>query len=214
VGITVEMTCASLSDLLDALDGGEQLLLPNARAARELRWGFDARQRARGLVAWEPPRVQSWSQWTNSQWSELVVEGAEDRLLLNAAQEQSVWREIIAADPDSGLSGSVDALAKLAGSAWKLAASYSATQQLQQFAMTHDSRTFAQWADAFLKSCKAQGYVSAALLDAGLLQHAKAGTVVASASITLVGFEELLPSQKALVDAFRERGTEVVERGA
>ena len=93
------MSSATLSELLDALEHGGLLLLPHARAAREMRAAFDARQRARGLAAWEPARALSWSQWTNSLWSELVVGGVEARLLLNVAQEHSVWRQIIADDP-------------------------------------------------------------------------------------------------------------------
>src|SRR6202789_4618908 len=89
------MSSATLSELLDALNDGRLLLLPNARAAREWRAAFDARQRMLGRRAWEPARALSWSQWTNFWWGELVVHGAESRLLLNAAKERSVWREII-----------------------------------------------------------------------------------------------------------------------
>jgi ATP-dependent helicase/nuclease subunit B len=207
------MSSATLSELLDALDNGERLLLPNARAARELRFGFDARQREGGLSAWEMPPVQSWPQWTSSHWSELVVAGAESRLLLNAAQEQSLWREIIAEDPASGSYGPADSLAELARSAWQLAASYNATQRLREFAMTHDSSAFAKWAEAFTKLCAARGYLSAELLNLALLQHVRAGTLAAPESLALVGFGELQPSQEALLAGFRECGTRVIERG-
>ena len=207
------MSSATLSELLDALEKGARLLLPNARAARELRIGFDARQRMRGLSAWEPPEVLSWSQWTSSQWSELIVTGAESQLLLNAAQEHSLWREIVAEDGVSGLFGSADSLAELAGSAWQLAAGYNATHRLKEFAVTHDCRVFAGWAEAFSKRCAARGYLSAALLDAALLLHVQAGALAAPDSLALVGFGALQPSQEALLAGLRERGTEVLERG-
>ena len=207
------MSSATLSELLDALDTGERLLLPNARAARELRSSFDARQRGRGRLAWESPEVMTWSQWTSSQWSELVVAGEESRLLLNAAQEQSLWREIIAEDPASGSFGSVDSLAELARSAWQLAASYNATQRLREFAVTHDSSTFAEWAEAFAKRCAGRGYLSAAMLDAALLLHVRAGTPAAPESLALVEFGELQPSQEALLEGLRDCGTRVIERG-
>jgi ATP-dependent helicase/nuclease subunit B len=205
------MSSATLSDLLDALERGELLLVPNARAARELRSGFDARQRSRGRAAWESPRVLSWSQWTSSQWSELVVAGAESRLLLNAAQEHTLWREIIAEDATNGAYGAADSLAELAGSAWALAAGYNATQRLREFAQTHDSRVFAEWAESFSKRCAARGYLSVALLDAALQQHVQAGAVVDLESLALVGFGQLTPSQEALLAGLRARGTEVTE---
>jgi probable DNA repair protein len=207
------MPSATLSELLDTLDSGARLLLPNARAAIALRSAFDARQRLNGLSAWEPPQVLSWSQWTSSLWNELIVAGAESRLLLNNAQEHSLWREIIAEDAANSSFGSADSLAELARSAWQLAAGYNATQRLQGFATTHDSRIFVEWAEAFSKRCAARGYLSASLLDAALLQHVQAGALTAPDSLELVGFGEIQPSQEVLLAGFRERGIEVIERG-
>jgi probable DNA repair protein len=206
------MSSATLSELLDALDQGELLLLPNARAAREMRAAFDARQRLRGLPAWEPPKALSWSQWANSLWSELIVGGAERRLLLNAAQEHSVWRQIIAEDATNRSIGSADSLAELAHSAWQLAADYDATHKLREFAMSHDSRIFAAWAEAFSRQCVERGYLSAALLNGALLGHVQTGVLAVPASLELVGFGKTLPSQQALLVGLRERGTIVQER--
>ncbi len=143
------MSSATLSELLDALDQGTLLVLPNARSARDLRAAFDARQRVRGLPEWELAQALSWSQWTNSLWSELVVDGKEGRLLLNAAQEHSVWRQIIADDATHRSIGSMDSTAELAQSAWQLASDYDATRRLREFAASHDSRIFAGWAEMF-----------------------------------------------------------------
>jgi ATP-dependent helicase/nuclease subunit B len=207
------MPSASLSELLDLLDGGALLLLPNARAARELRVAFDARQRARGRAAWASPQVLSWTQWTNSLWSELVVMGAESRLLLNAAQEHSLWREIIAEDAANSSLAAEDSLAELARSAWQLAAGYEAVPRLRSFAASHDPRIFATWAETFSAQCAARSYLSAALLNRALLEHAQAGTFAAPRSLELVGFGEMQPSQIALLAGLRACGTEVVERG-
>jgi ATP-dependent helicase/nuclease subunit B len=207
------MSSATLSELLDALDDGRLLLLPNARAARALRAAYDARQRMLGRKAWEPARALSWSQWTTSWWRELVVNGAENRLLLNTAQEHGVWREVIADDPANHSMGSEDSLAELARDAWQLAAGYNATQRLRGAAASHDSRVFAGWAEQFSKQCAARGYLSAALLDAALVEHLEAETTAAAESLELVGFGEMLPSQMALLAGLRAHGTSVVERG-
>jgi ATP-dependent helicase/nuclease subunit B len=206
------MFSATLSELLEALDGGALLVLPNARAAQSLRSRFNDRQRRRGLAAWEPAKVLSWSQWTNTQWSELVVAGAETRLLLNKAQEHSLWRELIAADGETELIGSADAMAELAQSAWQLAAAYGATHRMRESAGTHDSRTFAGWAQSFAKRCVSVGYLSQAQLNAALQQHVKTGTLIAPESLELVGFEKVQPSQQLLLEALRKRETKVRER--
>jgi ATP-dependent helicase/nuclease subunit B len=207
------MSFATLSELFGALDQGALLLLPNARAAREMRTSFDTRQRERGLAAWESPQLLSWSQWTASLWNDLVVAGAESRLLLNPAQERSLWREVVGEDAASELFGSADSLADLAGSAWQLAAKYNATHRLRESATTHDSRVFAEWAEGFSKRCGTRGYLSAGLLDAALAKHVEAGGMHAPAVLRLVGFGELTPSQEALLGALRQGGTDVVEVG-
>lgn len=207
------MPSTSLSELLDLLDDGALLLLPNARAARELRVAFDARQRARTRAAWASPQVFSWTQWTNSLWSELVVMGAESRLLLNAAQEHSLWREIIAEDAANSSLAAEDSLAELARSAWQLAAGYEAIPRLRSFVASHDPRIFAAWAETFSAQCVARGYLSTALLNRALLEHAQSGTCAAPRSLELVGFGEMQPSQVALLAGLRSCGTDVVERG-
>jgi probable DNA repair protein len=206
------MSSATLSELLDALDQGTMLLLPNDRAASDLRAAFDARQRARGLPAWEPPRALTWTQWANSLWSELTIGGTEGRLLLNAAQEHSVWRQIIAEDTANPSIGSLDSLAELAHSAWQLASDYEATQKLRAFATSHDSRVFAAWSEKFMRQSAERGYVSAGDLNAELLEHVRRGDLPAPASLDLVGFGDLLPSQQALLDGLRERRTLVQEQ--
>jgi probable DNA repair protein len=204
----------SQNDLLDAMEapGLGPLLLPNARSARDLRSAFNARQRERGLQAWEPPPILSWAQWTNSLWSDLIVAGAETRLLLNQAQERSLWREIVSEHPTAqDVLSSADALADLAGSAWSLAASYAATHRLRSAAGTHDSRIFAEWAETFTRHCGTRGHLSPAMLEDALRRHIDAGTLTAPSTLLLVGFAERTSAQETLLDALRARGTAILE---
>ena len=207
------MSATSLSELLDLLDARRDgvFLLPNARAARELRARFDGWKRAAGEQAWEPPAVLSWGQWTASLWSDLVVAGAETRLLLNAAQEQSLWREIVAEDA-ANAGGSVESLAEMAAAGFALAAAYEAISRLRGFAATHDSRVFAGWAEAFLRRCGTKGYLPAALLEEALRAHADNAVLSLPAAMQLVGVGERTPSQESFLAAIRERGCTVVER--
>src|ERR1700685_2531553 len=117
--------------LFEHLANGGLVVLPNARAARTLRSAFDRfkteeAQRNPGPSAWEPARALSWQQFTSGLFNDLVLSGAESRLLLNQAQEHHLWREVIAAAQPNALS-SIDSLAELAHSAWQLAAAYNAT---------------------------------------------------------------------------------------
>jgi ATP-dependent helicase/nuclease subunit B len=204
----------SLTELLDALEEGRAgvVLLPNASAARELREAFDRRMQSRGVGAWEAPAVQSWGQWVATLWSEMVVNGAETRLLLNAAQEQSVWREIIAADSAHVNLDQVDTLVETAMSGWKLASAYEATGKLRGSAVAHDAKVFALWAEAFQRQCKTKGYVAAAQLEEALRVRAGHPSVAMDWGVTLVGFEETTPAQERLLEHLRELGVQVRTR--
>ena len=199
----------TLAELLHKLDGGNRLLLPSARAARELRSAFDAHQRALGHAAWEPAAALSWQQWSSGLWSDLIVAGAESRLLLNAAQEHSLWREIIRDDASHRSLGSLDTLAELAQSAWSLAAAYNATANLRGAGLHHDSRIFSQWAAEFSKRCTASGCLSSALLEDALRQHITSGALPPPETLQLAGFDDLIPAQDSLLKTLQERGTAI-----
>ena len=199
------MASVSVDELLEQTGSGV-LVLPNARAAEELRRAFVAR----GVDA---AGVLSWGQWTNSLWSELVVAGEETRLLLNTAQELSLWREIVSEDAAGAAFGSAEAVAGMAASGWKLAAEYEITGRLRGAAGSHDSRVFAEWAEAFSRRCGVKGYLPAAALEDALRLHVERGVDVVSGAVELVGFEELRPAQVSLLDALRGRGVMVAEHG-
>jgi ATP-dependent helicase/nuclease subunit B len=196
------MSQTELLDFLESRRGGT-LLLPHARAARDLRVAFAVRQRARGVEAWETPTILSWGQWTSSLWSELVVAGAEERLLMNQAQEHRLWREIVAEDAAVGALGPGDSLAELARSGWALAAAYGATSRLRSFVATHDSRVFAEWVEVFSRRCGSKGYLSTALLEEVLRQHVERGTLAHLEALELAGFGEKTPAQETLLEWLR-----------
>jgi probable DNA repair protein len=206
------MSPVTIPELLDQLDAGVCVVLPTNRAAAELRRAYDTRQRGLGHFLGEPAAAWSWQQWTSGLWGELIVNGDEQRLLLNPAQELALWRQIVA-EPLPGAEvpvtplGTSDALAQLAQAAWQLAAGYNATGRLQATATTHDTRIFAAWAESFARLCTTRGYVSGALLDGALEQHLEAGTLTPPPVLMLVGFPEETPSQQALLAACNALGT-------
>jgi probable DNA repair protein len=198
------------AELLPRLDAGELLILPTPRAAAQLRSAFDDHQRSLGRAAWEPAPALAWTQWLRGFWSDLTLAGSELRLLLNPAQEHTLWREIVAESTTAAL-GSPDALADLAQSAWQLAAQHNALSRLRTAANTHDSRIFADWAATFTRRCEQRGYLSPALLEQALQQHLRNHTLEAPPTLTLLGFLQKTPAQQSLLTAFASAGTTLNE---
>lgn len=199
------------SFLLDSLGRGELVVLPNRAAVRTLRTAFDDRQLAAGRLAWEAPKVLTWTNWTRGLWSDLALSGRELRLLLNAAQEQSLWREIVGSSTAEKTLSSPEALAEMAGSAWALAAAHLATSRIRATANTFDSRVFAGWAETFAKATASEGFLSGALLEQALVQHARNGNLQLDRPVLISGFEELTPARRDLLAALRGAGATILE---
>ncbi len=198
-------------DLLDALARGVLVVLPNRRAARTLRQAYDARQRAAGHRAWDAAGVLAWMDWTRSLWSALAVQGQELRLLLNAAQEHSLWREMIETSTVGRTLSSPDALAEMARSAWSLAAAHLATARIRATATTFDSRTFSGWSESFRKIGTAESCISSAEIEHALRAHAVCRNLRLDHPVLLVGFDELTPAQAALLERLRVGGAQIDE---
>jgi len=193
----------------EALARGATILAPNERAAVDLRARFDRTQSAAGLASWEPVQIRSWNAWLESLWSALVNQGEELRLLLNPAQEHTLWREIIASSTAAPSLGSPDSLAELAQTAWRLAAGYEATADLRRFAVTHDSKTFASWATAFAKRCERGQFLSSAELPAAIRDHIADGSLAPPTELLLIGFDDDTPVRTSLLITLETRGCDI-----
>jgi ATP-dependent helicase/nuclease subunit B len=195
--------------LLQILSHGQLVLVPHLNSARSLRLAYDRHQRSLGLTAWNPPPILAFTQWSTALFADLVLAGHEPRLLLNQAQEHQLWREVVAADPETAALGSLDSLADLARSAFALASAHNALPQLRSTAANRDHRRFADWAAAFLDRCKTRQYLSLALLNQALAAHLHSQNFQPPAAIHLVNFIDLTPSQQSLLEALTQRNTQL-----
>ena len=200
------------SSLLAALEREALVIAPTAMAAAGLRHTYDQLQRTAGLTVWQPANVLSWQQWLGSLWTGLVLSGDETRLLLNTAQEELLWREIVLPTLDAANTASAPGFAQLARSAFALAAGYNVTGRLAASAGTEDTEQFARWAAEFTRTCGRHAYLPAARLAAALLEHLARLAFPLPAELHLTGFfADLPPADADLLDALRRAGTRIVD---
>jgi probable DNA repair protein len=188
----------------EALAAGTPVLLPTDAAAKALRSAWDARQQAAGLRGWVPATAWSLPTWMSAQWSALVTQGKEARLLLNPAQEHALWTEVCATRTAS--LSSPDSLAELAAGAWRLAAEYEAFDDLRRFAITDDARTFAAWAANFRARCDRGGLLTQAELATALRVHVENTSWTPPTQLVLLGFNTPYPSAQRLFSALANAG--------
>lgn len=186
-----------------ALGRGATVLTSNERAARTFRQRFATSMSS-------PQQVLSISAWIAAEWQRRVVEGVEDRVPLSAAQELRVWDQIIAKDGSFASLLPSSTLADLAMSANVLLARWEARQRLQSSAGSGDAAIFRRWFGHFEHRCADDAWVGGEALVSRLASSISSHPMVdAPSEIVLTGFDELLPSQRSLLNALSQSGVRV-----
>ena len=196
--------------LLTHLRAGELLLTANQRAARTLRQAFDLAMQDAGQTQWVPANVLALDTWLDSLWRELLLNGDETRLLLNRTQEHTLWRAIIAADPEVSGLRSPDLLAEMAAQAWSAACRHQGRERLREFGNSTDTRAFQRWAQEFERHNQRAGYLPAGRLPEALSDALTDATLpLPDSGITLVDFDQLPPALDALLEQIDRAGYSV-----
>jgi probable DNA repair protein len=190
--------------IVAALERGATVLTPTHRAARALSRAYDDRQRTLGMTRWQPANVLPLESWLSTCWHALLVTGQETRLLLNATQEQAVWRAIVANRQGPA---ALDSLAPLAAEAWKVLNLHNGQQRLAEAGTSTDGKAFVRWAREFVNRCDRDGYLSAAELPRALERALAAGKLdLADDGLLLVDFDTLPPAHASLFAAIDRAG--------
>jgi ATP-dependent helicase/nuclease subunit B len=190
-------------DEIDAwLRDGGLVVASSDRASRALQAEFHRRRRNDGLSAWPTPSIVDWKTFVRRAWEDRNSDG---RLLLNAAQELSVWCEIIHSEHHlpTALSASVRRLATMAVEACDLLSSYAPRflRPSARIGWDRDSGEFSNWLAEFDERCAKNGLISMSQvpLELILLLQADSG---ARPPLRLAGFDRVLPVQQELFDAW------------
>lgn len=184
---------------------GGLVVTASERAARALTLAFHRARQAEGLKAWNAPRIFHWSRFIQEEWMTRTRDG---RLVLNRTQEQVVWAEIAARDQPltTLLEGPRSRLAKLAMEAHELLCSHGSRwlRTAARAGWPYDAAAFSRWLTAFDDTCRTKRLVSAARLPLELAELLAEGeeNATSRASILLVGFDRILPVQRALLEAW------------
>jgi probable DNA repair protein len=193
--------------LLTALDAGHAIVTASARLARFVRLEVAQAQAARGVSAWTPPSILHFDAWLARE-HEVVRWSASGsaRVLLNPAQEQRVWEQLIAEDDAADLLAT-PATARLARAAWNAVHAWRLPDPGQLAVASEDVRAFARWMRAYHARCAEQGWLDWARLPDALRVAWSAGVLAAPPGLLLLGFDQFTPQQRALLRALEKRGT-------
>ena len=194
-----------------AIEVGDTVIASTPRAARGLRLLHGERQRRQGLEAWQSPDILDWESWLTRLWQQRLRSGTETRLLLTPLQEQQIWVRLVKPSIEGRRLISVPGVAELAQQAYALLCAYGALNSLHgEQPGILDAESFRSWARRFEHTCGQEEWLSRSKLPLVLREAVLAGQVEATARLVLTGFDRLTPAQQDLMEAFRERGHEIV----
>lgn len=201
--------------IVEALEQGAVVVTGNQRATRSLRRGWDRRNRVLGLSSWAPAAVISWDAWLASMWHRLLIEGHVSEMILNRSQEHVVWRTVLEGDDELASLRSVDSLAVMATEAWRILSAYDGQSRLRGAIGSSDTRSFQRWARTFERRCQAEGFVAQAQLEDKLREVCEKNIAgpgffeLIAKKVVLVGFDQMVPAQRRLVEALRSAAVQV-----
>ena len=187
-------------DEIDAwLRDGGLVVASSDRAARALQAEFHRRRRAEGLSAWPTPNIVDWKSSPAAAWEDRNSDG---RLLLNAAQELSVWSEIIHSEQHlpTALGASVRRLATMAMEAYDLLSSYAPRflRASSRAGWDRDSGAFSDWLAEFDERCARNGFISMSHVPLELIRILREDPT-GRPPLRLAGFDRLLPVQQRVL---------------
>lgn len=203
----------TVRQLLEAVRDSSGLLViaGNVRAARALRRRYDQWRHSSGEPGWPTPRILAWETWLEGLWEPAVLNGVENRTLLNSSQELELWRKVIANDEASRQIFSVARLAESAQHAWRQVQQYCIRANDLQSDDGMDTVAFFRWMTAFESLCARSALLPPPMLETVALDWMSAIRSSLPKEICLVGFDRIVPSQGRLLETLQTHGCAVRE---
>jgi probable DNA repair protein len=182
-------------------DGG-LIIAASERAARSLQMAYHRRRRAEGVTAWPAPGIQAWASFVATAWEKFA---REERMILNSAQEQVLWAEIIGGDQNlvAALEAPRQRLAAMAMRAHELLCSFAPRflNQSNRSGWDNDPGAFSAWLAGFDRICRDGTLMSQAKVPLELITVLQRVATFRE-PLLAVGFDRLLPIHRALFDAW------------
>ena len=158
------------SELLGRLAAGHaartSVVTPNLRLAAALGRDFDAHQIASGLAAWEAADILPLAAFVERLYEDALYSDLATRLplLLTGAQEQELWEAALRASEWGEVLLAVPRAAADCRKAWGLAHEWRISGALGSFPGNEDAEAFVEWARDYARRCEKEGNTDAARL--------------------------------------------------
>lgn len=189
---------------------GATVATANTRAARNLLRQCSLRKRA-GDGAWRTPVVLPLAALIDGLWRSAQIAGALDTMLLSDLQQQQLWATVIRQSPVADAFVNRNQFASLAANAWQAIHAYRIPLRSAAFRTTAESSSFLNWANAYADCLARARWTDSSTQIDRLLPVLEAVKQYLPGRMLLVGFDQLTPQQRELMEALSAQGVAVHE---
>ncbi len=194
-----------LDTVFRALEGNAGLLTATRRLARVLTQKFNSWQRDRGRSVWKTPLILPIEAFLQQKWNDDLIERGAETLLLNPTQEAVVWEEIVRASHYGPELLQVEAAARAAMEAWRIAQGYRIPLD-GRIAMSEDCEAFLEWSREFERRLRRSNWLDAARIADSLLERR------CTEEVFCTGFDTLTPQYRELLATWVAQEIPLAER--
>jgi probable DNA repair protein len=156
----------------------------------------------------ETPKVYALEDWLDYLWNCLQMDSAQQQmpLRLNQWQELALWQQIVAEHPLNKVLLRPSETAYTLKQAWQTVYQWNLTiEEIDSF-HNEDVDAFKEWAIQFRNYCDKHHFIDKARQIRFLTINAKRLSQSLSNQFTFYGFDEIVPSVEALLNALQENG--------
>jgi probable DNA repair protein len=202
-------------ELLERLAAGHAARLtvvtPNRRLAQELAREFDARQAAKDLKVWETADILPFSAFIERLYEDALYSDLAVKLplLLTGAQEQALWEAAIRSSKWGEALLAVPQAAADCVRAWELAHAWRIDGALASFPGNDDARAFAEWSRDYAKRCGREGNTDAARLPDVVAPLLKESALRKPRLLVAYAFDVVTRQEQDFFDACAKQGIEL-----
>lgn len=219
MGVDGELTQSQIGQLesIDRIDWpdaqaklaqGAVLVTANQRQAQALLLRY---ARAQTKAAWPKPAIVAWPQWLRQVFAEYNLKHNTPNRLLDDAQCDWLWQQII--DQDRSSDGLLNraACAQAANSAWDLVQDFAVTERELQSYPSAETDAFIRWANQYATQLENSQLIDNKQLARWLNTCLQDQSWQPPETLLTYGFERWLPAQRNLLESIQAAGSELNE---
>lgn len=194
------------------------VVTPNQRLAATLKDQFDASRRLAGLKAWAAADIIALATFVERGYRALCLRDVKGSLpsLLNGAQSQLLWEQVLRATDVSNRLLSIAQTAAQAASAWRVAHAWQLLPGMQRTALSEDAEVFLGWTQRFRQLSMERNVIDAPQLLSMLTtlmqgggEHARNCADILPLTLFTAGFDIITPQQRNFLGACSDLGVSV-----